>query len=502
MARPLGVPWPTARGSIFFGDVASSATLSRAVRDGRIRRLAAGLFTADTETSPEMLVAGQRWLAVSHFIPDALVADRSAAQSGRPVEGVLSVVSNQRSQALRLPGLLVVPRKGPAPRHDDPPWAGGLRITSDARTLVDNVAVSRSRAGRPARTLRRDELEDWLVWTNQRRPDGWLEELRSRALELCDELGVPERKSDVLHLVGAVAGSRPVRAGAGPLLAARTYGWEYDPDRVSRFEKLARYLASIPPGLVPSDLRALPTEQTTSLPFFEAYFSNFIEGTEFTVEEAEEIVTSQTIPAGRPEDAHDVLGTFEAVTEGSLRASVPQTVEEMFELLERRHRLIMGGRPDKQPGRYKSRANQAGSYVFVAPGLVKGTLAEGHRLMHDVPAGFPRAAYQMFLVSEVHPFEDGNGRVARATAGAHLSAAGQSRLIIPTVFRNEYQTALRLLSREGRCELYVRTLAYAWLWTASMPWDDRTSVDGRLVSTNAMVDSTEAERSGIRLLLP
>lgn len=85
---------------------------------------------------------------------------------------------------------------------------------------------------------------------------------------------------------------------------------------------------------------------------------------------------------------------------------------------------------------------------------------------------------------------------------AQLSAAGQSRIIVPTVFRNEYQTALRALSRDGRCDLYVRTLAHAWRWTAAMPWNDRAAVDGRLVATNALVDSTDAERSGVRLTLP
>ena len=85
---------------------------------------------------------------------------------------------------------------------------------------------------------------------------------------------------------------------------------------------------------------------------------------------------------------------------------------------------------------------------------------------------------------------------------AELSAAGQARIVIPIVFRNEYQTALRNLSREERCDLYVRTLAYAWRWTAGMPWQDRVAVDGYLVATNALTDSTDAERSGVRLELP
>jgi len=503
MARQPLTPWPTRPGSVFFGDVASDATLSRATKDGRIRRLARGLYSADFRSDPAELVARNRWLVVARLLPDAVIADRSAAEGGLPVGGVLTVISNQRAGDVTLPGLIVAPRRGPGPFDDDNTWPEGLHLTSDARTFVDNLALSRGRAGRPARTLSRDELENWVVRTAQRRPDAWLDTLRRRSLELCVQLGVPERSDAVADIVGAVAGTREARVGAGRLLASRVAGLEYDPDRIARFDELAAYLSELPAELdVPDRLPALADEPSTSLPFFEAYFSNFIEGTEFSIDEAEEIVRSGEIPAERPGDAHDVLGTFEAVHDAVLRAATPTTVEELFELLDRRHRLVMGGRPDKRPGRFKETPNQAGSYVFVAPALVEGTLVEGFKRLADLPSGFARAAFELFLISEVHPYDDGNGRVARAALGAGLSAADQSRIVIPIVFRNEYQTALRGLSREGRCDLYVHTLAYAWRWTAAMPWQDRSTVDGQLVATNALIDSTDAERKGVRLKLP
>jgi hypothetical protein len=503
MARQPATPWPTTPGSVFFGDVASGATLSRATKDGRIRRLGRGLYSADLRSDPVELIARNRWAVVARFVPDAVIADRSAAEGGMPVAGVLTVVSNDRREDVKLPGLVVAPRPGLGALDDDNGWPEGLHLTSDARTLVDNLAVSRARAGRPARTLSRDELEDWVVRTAQRRPDGWLETLRPRALELCDQLGVPERGDAAADIIGTVAGTRKARAGAGRLLAARAAGLEYDPDRIARFDKLASYLANTPSTVdVPARLAALADETSTSLPFFEAYFSNFIEGTEFSIDEAEAIVESGEIPADRPEDAHDVLGTFEAVADPALRAATPATVDELFELLERRHRLVMMGRPDKRPGQFKEKPNQAGSYIFVAPTLVEGTLVEGYKRLAHLPPGFARAAFQLFLISEVHPYDDGNGRVARAAMCAELTAVDQARIVIPIVFRNEYQTALRNLSREGRCGLYVRTLAYAWRWTAAMPWHDRAAVDGQLVATHALTDSTDAERTGVRLELP
>jgi len=59
----------------------------------------------------------------------------------------------------------------------------------------------------------------------------------------------------------------------------------------------------------------LARERSTYLPFFESYFSNFIEGTEFDIGEAYEIVYEGVIPQERSDDAHDVLGTFRIVSD-------------------------------------------------------------------------------------------------------------------------------------------------------------------------------------------
>jgi hypothetical protein len=195
--------WPTARGSVFFGDIAGADTLSRAVRNGRVKRLARGLFTTDVRADPVKLVARNVGEIVAFLVPDALIADRSAAEGGVPSGGFLTVVSNVRAGALELPGITVVPRPGVGPLADDLPLAGaGVRSTSEARTLVDNLAPTRGRA-RFARTLSRVELEDWLVRRSRRRPDDWFPKLRKRALEICDDLGVGDRRP----LVEAVTSS-------------------------------------------------------------------------------------------------------------------------------------------------------------------------------------------------------------------------------------------------------------------------------------------------------
>ncbi len=487
---------------MFFGDVASPATLSRGVADGRIRRLALGLYTADLDSEPEPLVDHNLWVVLAHFVPDALVADRSAAANGQPVDGALFVVSNERARSLALPGLTVVPRPGPAALADDPPWAGGLRIASDARTLVDNLVLSRARAGRLARTLSRDEIDGWLVDKAQLREDGYLDDLRANALDVADRLGVPERRELIEDVIAAAVSPRLVRRTSSRLPSVRSGGRPADAARVHRFGELARYLAAELPDQVPATIAAPADDIEGTLPFFEAYFSNFIEGTEFTLEEAEQIVASGRVLPSRAEDAHDMLGTFAVVADPADRVAVPEHAEDLIGLLRRRHRSVMQGRPENRPGELKQRRNQAGSYVFVEPNLVEGTLVEGFARLDDLPLGFARAAFQLFVVSEVHPFDDGNGRVARATMNAELSVVGQARIVIPISYRSEYQDALRGLSRDGECEPYVRMLAHAWRWTAAMPWHDRSATLGQLAATHALLDPIDATRLKVRLTLP
>lgn len=85
------------------------------------------------------------------------------------------------------------------------------------------------------------------------------------------------------------------------------------------------------------------------------------------------------------------------------------------------------------PGRFKERDSRAGNTAFVTPERVAGTLTAGWQRRTELDTAFERAVYMMFLVTEVHPFDDGNGRLARLMMNAELVAAGQSRIITPTV---------------------------------------------------------------------
>jgi Fic family protein len=219
--------------------------------------------------------------------------------------------------------------------------------------------------------------------------------------------------------------------------------------------------------------------------FFDAYFSNFIEGTEFEVEEAREIVESGTVPPARPEDGHDILGTYRVVGSVEEMMTLPKDFDNFLDILTRRHSIILEGRPDKQPGRFKERPNQAGMNRFVDPGLVRGTLRHGFEFYRGLEHPFARALSMMFFVAEVHPFNDGNGRIARAMMNAELVSRGLTRIIIPSVFRGEYLSGLRRMSNESDPTTLIKQMQYAQEFASRIDFADKDRSIATLRNCNA-----------------
>lgn len=156
------------------------------------------------------------------------------------------------------------------------------------------------------------------------------------------------------------------------------------------------------------------------------------------------------IPLDRPADAHDIVGTFTIVSDPTEMRRTPGSFEELLDLLRARHQIILERRPEISPGVFKKKPNRAGDTYFVLPEYVSGTLRKGCELYMELEPGLARAIFMMFLISDVHPFTSGNGRLARIMMNAELVGAGGSTVIIPTVYRDDYLNALRALTRRHR----------------------------------------------------
>jgi Fic/DOC family len=483
---------------VFASDATTSVAVHRAVQAGRARRIARGVFTRNTSEPIESVVA-RNWAAIAaHYAPDGVVVDRSAFEAKPSGDGSLVLDGGPELKARRtheLPGLRLRVRPGPGPLPGDMPYLTGLYFSSRPRAWLDNMAASRARGG-VSRTLSRAELERELNRMVAVR--GWdaVNELRDQARELAPLLGAEPEFAAFDDLVGALQGTRdaPLRTPGGK---ATGRGRAFDPDRLDLFGRLHA-------ALLVDQLPRRP-EQGDSLPalsFIEAYFSNWIEGTEFELGEAEAIVFERAIPANRVEDAHDILGTFDLVNDDARRRKLPNSADEFIDLLRSHHAAMLERRPQARPGEFKEQENRAGATTFVHPDLVVGTLQEGFRYVDSLPEGLPRAIFLKFLIAEVHPFADGNGRVARVFMNAALTAAGLQRIVIPLVFRDNYLQALRTVTRNREPAPLINVLDFAQRYAAAIPWQTLEHAEAVLRATNAFVRPDEAEEIGARLLLP
>ena len=125
----------------------------------------------------------------------------------------------------------------------------------------------------------------------------------------------------------------------------------------------------------------------------------------------------------------------------------------------------------KHPGQWKVDANQAGSTLFVSPELVPQTLREAWSMMPLLEQPMQRALFTMFVVSETHPFTDGNGRTSRLLMNACLSQQAQCRIIIPTVFREDYLLSLKAMSHQGDATAYIRSMSIGQVWASELNYD-------------------------------
>jgi hypothetical protein len=449
-------------------DPTNAQRVSRLARVGRFRKIRAGVYTPNLEGPLDAIVARNWRLIAGHLFPNAVIGYRSAAK-GSPDAGKLILVHGDRAKHIKLPGLelLVVPgagavTDGTAPDVPYPP----LFLASEPRRMLENLATGRGAADR---ALGQKAVESELAKILTLRGEQRLSALRDQARELAPRLGLEREFKKLDAIIGALLGTHATKKLLARDALARAAGRPYDPDRAELFDALFAALHQATFEHLPDPART--ARAVENFAFFESYFSNYIEGTTFTVDEAEDIVFHGRIIERRSEDSHDILGTFRAITTAPWRASPPTDAESFLGWLKGVNALVMQSRADKNPGEWKSAPNRAGDTIFVLPELVPGTLREGFARIEPLTDPLARALMAMFVVSEVHPFADGNGRTARIAINAHLTQAGLARVMVPTVYREDYLLPLKALSQNREPTAYIRSMVRAQRWSAAFNYD-------------------------------
>ncbi len=120
---------------IFVSSAAMSVAVSRALRLGKIRKIASRLYTRNLVDPPEQIVRRHLWPVVASYVPGALIADRTALENTPARDGSIFVVSD-RKRDIKLPGITIRPRKGVPRLETDRPFIDGLFLSSTARARL------------------------------------------------------------------------------------------------------------------------------------------------------------------------------------------------------------------------------------------------------------------------------------------------------------------------------------------------------------------------------
>lgn len=472
------------------GSRAEARRLQRAAAAGELRRLHAGIYTDDQRSDLATIVRRDLYPLCALLAPGALISHRSALESV-PTPAAELFLTGPYRRAIKLPGLTLRITQGPGPLADDvriPTARGDVHRSSDARALLENLQSSRARDPNRRRTLGAEGVERWLERLLSREGEASLNRVRDQAREKAEALGLRDEFRVLDAQIGALLRTRTHRL-SHPQAIARARGRPYDAEPVELFERLATYLHEHPP-VVP---RAAVGIDAGLQAFVESYFSNFIEGTEFELEEAHEIMVRGRPLRYREDDSHDVLGTYQAILDSVAQPHFPGTFDAFLDQLRTWNRRVIHSRTEKQPGEIKTLPNRAGATLFVTPELVVGTLERGFEFLAAARNAEARAALTMFMVAEVHPFTDGNGRTARLAMNLALSAEGRTRIIVPTVFRDDYLPALRALSHQREPEPYARMLTRAAAFSRWLDYSSKTACFAQLAASNALADPSEGK---------
>lgn len=470
-------------------DKAASRRITALLKEGQIRKIAPRVYTSNFSDEPAAIIKRNWFHILSALYPEALLSHRSALEFVPTPNGHVFLTYTY-TEKVQLPGLTIQLLEGPSKIEGDNAFFGNLHASQEARAFLENLQETRRKVTEP-KTLDISQIEERLEAIIRARGENGLNALRDNAEEISSKLGMENEFKKLNQLISDLLATGKSKRLTSPAAIARSLGEPFDPDRIRLFESLYEELAG---KVFPQHI-----DQNTSVKayktfaFFEGYFSNFIEGTEFTVEEAKEIIETDTPLPARDEDSHDILGTYRIVSDKKEMAISPTNANEFLDIMRRRHAILLQSRISKKPGEFKDKNNRAGNTEFVDKQLVAGTLKKGFEWYSLLQEPFAKAVYMMFLVSEVHPFLDGNGRIARVMMNAELSAKGLSKIIIPTVYREDYMGALRKLTRQRTADAYVRMLLRAYEFSSTLIGDSIDEMEKYLIKCDAFKEPKEAK---------
>ena len=341
--------------------------------------------------------------------PNAVISHRSAQELHPTDECEFFLTYNFRKKISDLPGITLNINEGPKAIEGDI-HLNGIYIASEYRWILECMQISK-RKGELSKVLPISFIENRLEKMILIQGEDKLNEFRDKLRQVSVLLNMPIAFDKLNRIISALMATHNLNILTNESSKARATGVPFDAARVELFSILFDALKDH--FFIERTNKNTFEASYRMFSFFEDYFSNYIEGTRFTIDEAKSIVETGIMIPKRIKDSHDILGTFTVISNRAEMIKIPSNPDELFELLPNRHRILMHEREDCNPGQFKEVNNQAGNTLFVDHTLVRGTLIQGFKYYATLKEPMARAIFMMFMISEVHPFIDGNGLIAR-----------------------------------------------------------------------------------------
>lgn len=482
-------------------DTNHAKQLSKLYRQNQIRKIYRGIYTDNLIESIENIVLRHWMEIVSHIVSEGILSFRTAFDlKPTPFKGQHIVfITSSYAKSISLPGLIINITNGNNKEFVDQllPY---LTRSNTARMLLENLIAVRGDY-KNIKTIGIAGVENFLAKELSLRHEKTLNEYRDASKLAAECLGYQGEYLKLNTIIGALLNTNSPDSLTSPYAKAIVKNEPFDHNRIKLFENMVIYLKKC---------RFMEREfnynksSFKNISFFESYFSNSIEGTEFIIDEAEDIVFQGKEIENRHADSHDIMANFNLSNDYSEMNITPQSPKELINILQRRHAYLMRERPEKFPGEFKKRANKAGNTYFVSPNEVIGTLYQGFEFYCQLQNGMEKALFMHFLISEVHPFEDGNGRLARIMMNAELVYAGLFKIIIPSAHRDNYLNGLRMASRNDEFRVYCKSIDQAQAYVASINWQLYAEAREKIENDCANLTSDEglpAFNRALRILL-
>jgi len=190
--------------------------------------------------------------------------------------------------------------------------------------------------------------------------------------------------------------------------------------------------------------------------------SNAIEGNTFTISETKVVLEDGLTIAGRPlRDFYETVGHGKAYDHMFSRMGERRISAADIKVL---HRLFFKEIDEENAGAWRKVPVVVSGidYVFPSPAELEERMAELDAWIESErekyhPVTFAGLLHLKFVT--IHPFIDGNGRVARLLMNLALIQDGYQLAIIPPVLRSEYYDNIRGYQNNGKSEPFCDFIA-------------------------------------------